>query len=169
MPDLSTFCPDCGRERGHYSECPQSSKARLSGHRIDCKLALGGKFCTCDYHKRMNKEKEYKKLKEMPPPKKLLEIKQKMDGTTWMVSVIGPKQNDGSTYWMERAGKDPITAVKGYMKEADDDNTGAQVIREFPDEVIICVVDQTLAPSGKQWKVHLFCVENGKPVRFPGG
>lgn len=152
MPDLSKFCKDCGQERGHHIDCPQH---RLRGHKLDCKMSLGGKHCTCGYFAEKEKQK----------PKRL-EIKQKMDGTTWMVSVIGPDQKDGSAWYSERAGRDAKQAAESYWK--DPDNHGANVIDRHPEETLIVVIDQAIAPSGKQWHVHLFCVEGGKVVRFPG-
>lgn len=158
MPFLKNFCQECGFEGGHEPTC---SKSRFAGHRLDCKISLGGKFCTCDYYKRNPPEEK------LPPPPKIREFKQKMDGTTWMVSVIGPDQEDGSAWYSERAGKSPEAAAKSYMRDPEDDNPGARICREHPDEVIIVVIDQQIAPSGKQWHVHLFCIEGGMLRRFP--
>jgi hypothetical protein len=136
--------------------------SRLMGHRLDCKLSLGGKHCTCDYYKRNPSEKPLKNKQQQI----IRQIKQKQDGTTWMVSVIGPDQTYGSAWYSERAGKSALEAAKSYMKDYED-NPGARIIQDHPDEVLIVVIDQAIAPSGKQWHVHLFCVENGELRRFP--
>jgi hypothetical protein len=92
-------------------------------------------------------------------------FEQQQDGTTWMVSVIAPSTfpPNGSAFPSERAGKNAAEAAASYM--ADDDNAGAEIVRLKP-EALICVIDQDLAPSQKQWRVHLFCYENGEIVRF---
>jgi hypothetical protein len=158
-------------------------ETRYAGHAIDCKLSLGGKFCTCGYHKldRLSKAKKLRRpcskcgqpvrdgeIHECPgtPPKRL-NFKQKMDGTSWMVSVIGPDEDEGSAWYSERGGGNPLEAAQSYMQDDASDNPGAAAIRDHPEEVIIVVIDQQIAPSGKQWHVHLFCLENGKLRRFP--
>jgi hypothetical protein len=190
MPDLSKFCPECGSEQGHDINC---SRHRLRGHKLNCKISLGGKYCTCGYHARRKEEErppchicggrykhedycEFGKIRDaeefevkLPPKTKkeiIRQIRQKQDGTTWMVSVIGPDQREGSAWYSERAGRDAKQAAESYWK--DSDNKGAEVIDRYPDETIIVVIDQAIAPSGKQWHVHLFCIEGGKIVRFPG-
>lgn len=100
----------------------------------------------------------------------LTSINQKMDGDTWMVSVIHSESVDGSSWYSERAGKNPIEAAMSYALDDTDDNPGARWCRESYGEVLICVIGQQLAVSMKPWKIYLFEITDwheGKPVLRP--
>jgi len=90
--------------------------------------------------------------------------KMRMDGDSWMVSVLSVNDTgsgDGSGWPSERGGGKPQEAALGYLQ--DPDNKGAEICKAEPELSLIAVIDQPLAPSGKQWKVHLFepyCIEH---------
>jgi hypothetical protein len=82
-----------------------------------------------------------------------------MDGSSWMVSVIHPDFKDEGSGWpSERAGGTPLEAALSYV--TDTDNDGASLARKDPEMCLIAVIDQPLAASGKQWKVHLFQIKD---------
>jgi hypothetical protein len=86
-------------------------------------------------------------------------LKKKMDGKTWLVSIIHPSyEQSGSVFPSERAGGSPEEAAKSYVMDSDD-NVGSALLRSDPEMTIIAVMDPQLHPSGKMWKTHLFIVK----------
>lgn len=94
-------------------------------------------------------------------------ISMAMDGTTWMVSVLHPECEDGSSWYSERAGKSPLEAAQGYFSDGPDDNDGVALLLKDPSLAFLCVIGQQVAPGKRQWKVYLFVVEDGKVKSFP--
>lgn len=94
-----------------------------------------------------------------------IELHQKRDGDTWMVSVITPDTEFGSAYFSERAGNSPHQAAESYMAY-DDDNAGADLVRKNPHESFICVIDIQMM-FGRACRVHLFMLEGDEVKRFP--
>ena len=98
----------------------------------------------------------------------LQNYRHRMDGTTWMVSVIhSTETEDGSQWYSERAGQNPIEAAVSYCMDDPDDNPGARLCRKDPDMVLLIVIGQQLAVSLKPWKVYIFQITDWPDVSYP--
>ena len=108
---------------------------------------------------RYRQSEQKKRLKQKAAaPTGIKTIKQKMDGSSWMVSVLHPDFKDEGSRWpSERAGGTPHEAAISYLM--DTDNDGASLAAQDHEMTLVLVIDQPLAPSGKQWKVHIFQID----------
>jgi len=96
-----------------------------------------------------------------------MHIKKWIDDDTWMVSVLHPSLQSGSSFWSDRGGKTPLEAATGYMTDDPRDNAGAALVKKDPQTSFICVVSNQVASNLKPWKVYLFVLdENGQVVPF---
>jgi hypothetical protein len=95
----------------------------------------------------------------------------RLNGNTWMVSIIhSVETEDGSAWYSERAGKNPIEAAVSYLMDDPEDNPGTRLARQDPQQTLVVVIGQQVAPSMKPWKVYLFEItdwEGQKPIISP--
>ena len=89
-----------------------------------------------------------------------------IDGTTWMVSIIHPDDDEGSINQSERGGKTAIEAAQGYY---DDPDVRMNIPYNTRDLLLFTVVAPVVAASAKQWKVYIFTLDEHleKMVPFP--